>query len=140
MRIVVDCTTCDVKLFKEVLESKLVVGHNLKFDLQFLYNYGIIPTQVYDTMIVEQLLHLGYPTGIISYSLKSVAWKYLKEDIDKTVRGEIIWRGLDESVVLYAAGDVTFLEKIMIAQVGECHKKSCLKAAQLECNCVPAVA
>ena len=140
MRIVVDCTTCDVKLFKEVLESKLVVGHNLKFDLQFLYNYGIIPMQVYDTMIVEQLLHLGYPTGIISYSLKSVAWKYLKEDIDKTVRGEIIWRGLDESVVLYAAGDVTFLEKIMIAQVGECHKKNCLKAAQLECNCVPAVA
>lgn len=139
-RIVVDVTTVDVMLFKEVLESKLLIGHNLKFDLQFLYNYGIIPRNIYDTMIVEQLLYLGYPSGIVSYSLKSVAWKYLKEDIDKTVRGEIIWRGLDESVVVYAAGDVTFLEKIMLAQVNECNKKDCLKAAQLECNFVPSIA
>lgn len=140
IRIVVDTTTIDVLLFKDILESKLIIGHNLKFDLQFLYNYGIIPRKVYDTMIVEQLLYLGYPSGIISYSLKSVAWKYLHEDIDKTVRGEIIWRGLDESVVKYAAGDVTFLEKIMIAQVDECHKKGCIKAAQLECNFVPSIA
>ena len=40
-RIVVDCTTIDINLFKEVLETKRVIGHNLKFDLQFLYNYGI---------------------------------------------------------------------------------------------------
>ena len=35
-RIVVDCETIDIKLFKGILESKLLVGHNLKFDLQFL--------------------------------------------------------------------------------------------------------
>lgn len=139
-RIVVDTTTIDVKFFKEVLESKLLIGHNLKFDLQFLYNYGIIPRNVYDTMIVEQLLYLGYPSGVVSYSLKAVAWKYLKEDIDKTVRGEIIWRGLDESVVVYAAGDVTFLERIMKLQVVECKKKDCLKAAKLECSFVPVIA
>lgn len=139
-RIVVDATTINIMLFKETLESKLLIGHNLKFDLQFLYNYGIIPRKVYDTMIVEQLLYLGFPAGIMSYSLKSVAWKYLKEDIDKTVRGEIIWRGLDESVVIYAAGDVTFLERIMMAQVNECNVKHCLKAAQLECNFVPSIA
>ena len=42
-RIVVDCTTVDIKLYKEALETKWVIGQNLKFDLQFLYNYGIIP-------------------------------------------------------------------------------------------------
>ena len=99
----VDTTTVDVKLFKEVLETKRVIGHNLKFDLQFLYNYDIKPTKVYDTMIVEQVLNLGYPSNVKSYSLKSVAWERLHTDIDKTVRGEIIWRGLDKQVILYAA-------------------------------------
>ena len=77
-RIVVDTTTIDVKLFKEVLETKRVIGHNLKFDLQFLYNYGIKPTKVYDTMVVEQVLYLGYPSNVKSYSLKSVAWERLR--------------------------------------------------------------
>ena len=139
-RIVVDTTTVDVKLFKEVLETKRVIGHNLKFDLQFLYNYGIKPTKVYDTMVVEQVLYLGYPSNVKSYSLKSVAWERLHTDIDKTVRGEIIWRGLDTNVIVYAAGDVTYLEKIMQSQIAECHKKECIKAAQLECDAVPAMA
>lgn len=139
-RIVVDTTTIDVKLFKEILETKRVIGHNLKFDLQFLYNYGIKPTKVYDTMVVEQVLYLGYPSNVKSYSLKSVAWERLHTDIDKTVRGEIIWRGLDTNVIVYAAGDVTYLEKIMQSQIAECHKKECIKAAQLECDAVPAMA
>ena len=139
-RIVVDTTTIDVKLFKEVLETKRVIGHNLKFDLQFLYNYGIIPRKVYDTMIVEQVLYLGYPSGIKSYSLKSVAWDRLGIDIDKSIRGEIIWKGLSPDVILYAAGDVTYLEKIMQSQIAECRRKECIKAAQLECNAVPAMA
>lgn len=139
-RIVVDTTTVDVKLFKEVLETKRVIGHNLKFDLQFLYNYGIKPTKVYDTMVVEQVLYLGYPSNVKSYSLKSVAWERLHTDIDKTVRGEIIWRGLDTNVIVYAAGDVTYLEKIMQSQIAECHKKECIKAAQLECDAIPAMA
>lgn len=139
-RIVVDTTTIDVRLFKEVLESKRIIGHNLKFDLQFLYNYGIIPTKVYDTMIVEQVLYLGYPSGIKSYSLKSVAFDRLHIDIDKSIRGDIIWKGLSPDVILYAAGDVTYLERIMQSQIAECKKKECIKAAQLECDAVPAMA
>ena len=139
-RIVVDTTTIDVKLFKEVLETKRVIGHNLKFDLQFLYNYGIVPTKVYDTMITEQVLHLGFPPSVKSYSLQSVAWERLHINIDKTIRGEIIWRGLDTNVVVYAAGDVTYLEKIMQSQIAECRRKECIKAAQLECDAVPAMA
>ena len=95
-RIVVDCTTVNVCLYKELLESRMLVFQNGKFDLQFLYNHHIIPMKVYDTMIVEQLLHLGYPNGHISYSLKEIAWRRLQINIDKTVRGEIQWRGLDQ--------------------------------------------
>lgn len=139
-RIVVDCTTVDIKLYKEALETKWVIGQNLKFDLQFLYNYGIIPRKVYDTMIVEQLLHLGYPSGIISYALNAIAERRLGVNIDKTVRGEIIWRGLDERVIIYAAGDVTYLEKIMRSQLEDCRKKDCLIGARLECDFVPVIA
>ena len=107
-RIIVDCETIDIKLFKGILESKLLVGHNLKFDLQFLYNYSIIPRRVYDTMIVEQFLYLGYPREVnspyrVSFALNEVARRRLQISIDKTVRGEIIWRGLDKAVIMYAA-------------------------------------
>ena len=80
IQIVVDISTIDIRMYKELLESRLVVGQNLKFDLQFLYNYKIIPMLVYDTMIVEQLLYLGYPSGQISYSLKEIAWRRLNVD------------------------------------------------------------
>lgn len=139
-RIVADCTTTNIRLYKDIIESKLVIGQNLKFDIQFLYNHGIIPLRVYDTMIVEQLLHLGYPAGVISYALNAIAERRLGVNIDKTVRGEIIWRGLDEKVVLYAAGDVTYLEKIMHLQLEECRQKGCLKGAKLECDFVPVIA
>ena len=65
-RIVVDCTTVNVRLYKELLESRRLILQNGKFDLQFLYNYDITPLKVYDTMIIEQLLYLGYPSGQIS--------------------------------------------------------------------------
>lgn len=139
-RIVVDCTTVDVKIYKNILETKGLIGHNLKFDLQFLYNYNIKPRRVYDTMIVEQLLYLGYPSSQISYSLKETAWRYLNVYIDKSVRGEIIWRGLDSSVIQYAANDVVYLEHIMKAQIEQCKAKQCIVGARLECDVVPAVA
>lgn len=139
-QIVVDTTTTDVKQYKTCLESKLCVFQNAKFDLQFFYNYGIIPRKIYDTMIVEQLLHLGYPSGQISYSLKEIAWRRLGINIDKSVRGEIIWRGLDKDVILYAAGDVTYLEKIMWSQVEDLKKQELLKAAKIECDFVPVIA
>ena len=139
-QIVVDCTTVDIRRYKDILENTYIIGHNLKFDLQFLYNYSIIPRKVYDTMIVEQLLHLGYPSGMISYSLKETAYRYLNIDIDKSVRGEIIWRGLDTNVIKYAAGDVMFLEDIVEKQYEECVKKGCVVGAKLECDFVPSIA
>ena len=139
-QIVVDCSTIDIKKYKEILETKLVVGHNLKFDLQFLYNYGIVPLQVYDTMITEQMLYMGYPSGQVSFSLKETAWRRLDVNIDKTVRGEIIWRGLDEKVIQYSAGDVLYLEDIMWSQVADCKAKNCLTGAKVECDFVPSIA
>lgn len=140
IQIVVDCLTVSILCYKEILEKKFLVGQNLKFDLQFLYNYGIIPRRIYDTMIVEQLLYLGYPSGSISFSLREIAYRRLGINIDKSVRGEIIWRGLDTKVIKYAAFDVVPLYEIMQSQLEDCKKQDCIVGAKLECNFVPVIA
>ena len=139
-RIVVDALSYPISLFKELLESKLLIGHNLKFDIQFLYKYQIIPKIVWDTMIVEQLLHLGFSPATFKVSLKEVAYRRLNVDMDKSTRGEIIWRGLDEKVILYAAYDVVYLEKIKQQQLKECEYTHCLNGAKLENLFVPTIA
>lgn len=146
IQIVVDCTTISILKYKEVLESNYLIGQNLKFDLQWLYNYEIIPLKVYDTMIVEQVLYLGYPPlykdpiNGISYSLQAIAERRLNIYIDKTVRGEIQWRGIDTSTIKYAAGDVIHLHNIMKSQVADCKKQGCIVGAKLECDFVPVIA
>lgn len=146
IQIVVDCTTISIKLYKNILEENFLIGQNLKFDLQWLYNDEIVPFKVYDTMIVEQLLYLGYPPEYkdsingISYGLQSIAERRLGIYIDKTIRGEIQWRGIDDSTIKYAAGDVTPLYDIMVSQLKDCTKQNCKVGAKLECDFVPVIA
>lgn len=145
-QILIDCTTINILLYKDILETKYLIGQNLKFDLQWLYNYSIIPLKIYDTMIVEQLLYLGYspeykdPVNGISYSLNSIVKRRLNVYIDKTVRGEIQWRGIDDSVINYAATDVIYLVDIMYSQLADCKKQNCIVGAKLECDFVPVIA
>lgn len=138
IQIVVDCGTIDILKYKDILESKLLVGHNLKFDLQFLYNYGIVPLRVYDTMIIEQLLFLGYYS--LRYNLAAVVKRRLGITLDKSIRAQIERRGLDEQVILYAAYDVKHLEDIMEQQEKECAFKNCILAQKIENNFVPVIA
>lgn len=144
IQIVVDWTTVDIRNYKKLIESKLIIGQNLKFDLQWLYNYGIVPLKVYDTMIAEQLIYLGFPPagkpGGISYALNEIAMRYLGKYIDKTVRGQIQWRGLDDTVIEYAANDVVDLVDIAKKQIEICKKRNCMRALQIEMNFVPVIA
>lgn len=139
-RMVIDCGSVDILIYKNIFETKGIIGHNLKFDLQFLYNYGIVPRTVYDTMITEQFLFLGYPSFMKSYSLKSVAKDRLGVDIDKTIRGQIIWRGLDTATIMYSAGDVTYLEKILSSQLQDINARHCIQGAMLENQFTPVIA
>lgn len=117
-QVVIDCTTVDVRLYKEYLESdRLFIGWNLKFDVKFLFYHGIIPKNLYDGFLAEKMRWLGWPSGMHSLSLKSAGENYLGVELDKTVRGQIIWkRELTDEIVEYAANDVRYLEDIMIKQ------------------------
>lgn len=133
-QVVIDCTSVDIHLFKEYMESpqRMFLGWNIKFDLKFLYHQRIVPLRVYDSYLAEKLLWLGYPAGMHEMSLKAASINYLGVDMDKSVRGKIIQTGLTEDVIVYAAGDVSYLGKIRDKQLVELEKKGLLKAIDFE--------
>ena len=132
-QVVIDTTTIDPTLYKEYLESdRLFIGWNLKFDLKFLFRHNIVPKQVWDGYLAEKLMWLGYPPGIHSLSLKSAGENYLNVELDKSVRGKIIYAGLTEDVIIYCAYDIKYLEKIMELQKVELKKKELDKAIVYE--------
>lgn len=143
-QVVIDWTTLTPKekqIVKNYLESdRLFLGWNLMFDLTFLYVQGIYPKHIWDGMIVEQLLYLGYPAQMREKSLKAAAWNYLNINIDKTVRGKIVNDGLTTEVVIYAAGDVTYIEDIKEKQDIEVEKQGMKLAVELECEFVKSLA
>lgn len=133
-QVVIDCSTIDITLYKDFLESdRLFLGWNLKFDLKWLFKYEIILRKVYDGFLAEKLMWLGYPAGIHSMSLKSAGENYLGIELDKSIRGKIIWDGLKSTdTIIYAAEDVQYLEKIKEKQEEELKKKDLLKAIEYE--------
>ena len=133
-QVVIDCSTINITLYKNFLESnRLFLGWNLKFDLKWLFKYEIILKKVYDGFLAEKLMWLGYPAGIHSMSLKSAGENYLGIELDKSIRGKIIWDGLRSTdTIIYAAKDVQYLEKIKEKQEEELNKKDLLRAVDYE--------
>ena len=139
-QVVVDCTTVDLCLYKDLLEKKLLIGQNLKFDLQFLYSKSIKPLKVYDLMIVEQYLHLGYPPGSISYALNAMTERYLGIYMSKEIRGKIRFLGITAEVIQYGATDVMYMADIMWKQVAILKERNAMKGARIECDFTPVIA
>lgn len=122
-QVVIDCTTIDIKLYKDYLESdRLFIIHNAKFDLRWLYKEHIIVKRVFDTFLAEKILYLGFPPGIISLSLQACCDRYLNVYLDKSVRGKI-YAGITNEVIIYAATDVVYLEDIMNMQLEIIHSR-----------------
>jgi DNA polymerase I-like protein with 3'-5' exonuclease and polymerase domains len=67
-QIVVDCTSVNPILYKDIIENSFIVGQNLKYDAKMLMAIGIFMKRIYDTMIAEQLMYFGFPRIPISPS------------------------------------------------------------------------
>lgn len=139
-QVVIDCGCVDPVKYKDILEHKQLVGHNLKFDLQFLYNYGITPLDVYDTMICEQTLYLGFKPGKVSMKLGDVLLRYTGIELDKSYQKDIASKGLTPEGIRYAANDVVYLQDIRRSQLLVARSRQCLNAFTVENRFVPAVA
>ena len=106
---VVDVTTIDINLYKELLETKSLIGHNLKFDLRFLYHQRIIPSKVYDTFLGEKTNFLGIENH--RCSLSACTLRHCGINLDKEERKNITGK-LTEGFVKYSAYDVKYLHEI----------------------------
>lgn len=133
-QIVWDCTSYDVAMLKPILENPQIktIWWNYKFDAQFLYHHRIIPVNIYDGMLAEKLMWLGYPSGMHSMSLKSAGELYCGVELDKTVRGKIVKVGITPEVIVYAANDVKYEIPIYKAQLKALEQKDLLKAIEFE--------
>lgn len=142
--------------------NRLFLFWNARFDLKWLFKYKIVPKRVYDGFLAEKLMWLGYPIVltpevwdrikesrydfvpantksknskdyyILRMNLKKAGELYLGVELDKSIRGQIIWRGLDAQVTEYAALDIKYLEDIMNKQLIELEKKGLLTAIEYE--------
>ena len=94
---VFDQSSYSISLLKDLFESdRTFIGHNLLFDLKYLYYYDIWPQHVVDTMLREQLIWLGWGTpqfykGIYpeEYRRNNYKWPYL---VDKNRDGETVYK------------------------------------------------
>jgi DNA polymerase I len=120
---VIDCSILDVKLFKPIFDyDKLYLFQNAKFDLRFLRKHGIYPNNIYDTFLAELILNTGVSRQELHLGLDALAWKYCNVKLDKTIRGNIIYEGLSDRVIKYAADDTKWLSKIKECQMKEIEK------------------
>lgn len=156
-QIVVDCSTVDPREYKELLESDnhLFLGWNLKFDGKFLLKHQIVVKHFYDGFLAEKLLWLGYPITltpeswdhiqcdrydfvpdrnlyILFLNLKKAGEIYLGIELDKSIRGQIIYKGLTPETIQYAADDVKYLEPLIMKQREKLAEKDLLGALEVE--------
>ena len=65
----------------KLIESKTIILHNAKFDLQVLKKAGIILDKIYDTMLAECVLYCGIEN--YGYGLDKLVKRYIDIDLSK---------------------------------------------------------
>lgn len=78
LQYIIHCPSVDVSKLRKYIEgSKLKVGHHLKYDAKILkYSFGWELNNIYDTMVVEQLIYCGLNTPKGFFSLEQTAYRY----------------------------------------------------------------
>ncbi|MBR6251865.1 MAG: DNA polymerase I [Bacteroidales bacterium] len=72
-----------ISILKQLFENKDVVkiGHNLKFDIEVLANYGVsVEGQLFDTMIAHFLLYPGQKHGLKDITISMLNYESIRID------------------------------------------------------------
>ena len=130
----------DLSPLTEVLEDGPVkVGHNLKFDYQFLNAlYDVSLSPLFDTMLAAQVLDGGNYGA--SYSLEAVVERYLDESLDKSEQRSD-WSGkLSEAQLEYAARDARVLLPLRERLAASLEEEGLGRISRIEFAAVAAIA
>jgi DNA polymerase-1 len=131
----------DLLFFKDILTNKKIkkLLQNASYDMEMIKaNAGYYIQNIYDTMLVEQLLNLGLFTKA---NLQLLVKKYLGLEMDKEPRGtfEDYYQEFQQYQLDYAAVDVTILTMIRDMQASEIEKHGLADVVQLEFDFVKAL-
>jgi DNA polymerase-1 len=145
-------TTLVVPALNRLLRDKVVVGHNLKFDINFLHAAGVYVHKPYDTELAERIIiGMGAQEGA-TFHLKDVVHRRLMVPMSKTEREWFYkpapldqrpeeWAApFPEEEVAYMALDVTVLPAIKSQQETPLREAKLQQTFDLEMRVLPALA
>lgn len=115
------------------------IAHNAKFDAKFLLkHYGVRLGGIFDTFLASQLISAGDETH--RHSLASVTRKYLELELDKEAQVSDWSASLSAAQLEYAARDAQVLLPLRETLQTKLEELELTRVAQLEFNCVLAIA
>lgn len=139
---VIDNSVYPLDTFKDLFEdkNKIFLFTNGFFDIRFFWYYNIELSNVYDCFLVERILTRGIEHEKGYLGLSSLCKRYCNIELSKEVRGQIHYRGLDSTVIRYAAGDVIWMEDIMNQQLIKAKELDLINYVNLEHLFLPILA
>jgi len=143
---VFDClklSSKEITYLVSLLEDKVILSHNSKFDIKVLkVQTGIMLKLVDDTQTTEVLITNGI--GNIYPSLEDLAYNYLGAVLDKSIRETFYKNGILSSLTNeqynYAGEDVAYLFGISDEQHYKIQRSKQDLVYSLEMNLIPVVA
>lgn len=116
---VIDFQTINIEPLRVLFEdeTKLKILANAAFDLKFINYWGFDFKNLYDVFLAECIIYKGIDLPKGFRSLGQMSERYLGIILNKEVREQINWRGLDNTVIKYAANDVAYMTRIMEKQM-----------------------
>ena len=115
------------------------IGHNVKFDAKFLMrHFGVRVGGIFDTYLASQLISAGDDGD--RHGLEPVVRRFLGVDLDKTAQMSDWSQELTPEQLEYAARDATILPPLRERMLTRLHSLELMRVAQLEFDCVLAVA
>ncbi|MBI4850966.1 MAG: DNA-directed DNA polymerase [Acidobacteria bacterium] len=121
-------------------EKPIKILHNAKFDLKMLkHHLGLEVNSIFDTILASKLISGGREGE--SHSLAKTVTRFLGIEIDKSEQTSN-WaeNNLSESQIEYAAQDALIVCKLYQAQLLKLCDLGLLETAELEFDCVSAIA
>jgi DNA polymerase I-like protein with 3'-5' exonuclease and polymerase domains len=137
---VIDTRNTNILSFKELIETKLCLLQNAKFDYKMLKKVGINLNRIYDTMLAECVLYCGYEKW--GYSLDKLSKRYLDIEISKDEREgflEVGEKPFTLNQIAYGATDVMYLQRIRDKQMHLAETHELLYCIHLENEVVKAL-
>jgi DNA polymerase I-like protein with 3'-5' exonuclease and polymerase domains len=134
-----DLDSVPIKDVIPLLENRVLVFHNAKFDLGWFYKYGFFPWKVRDTFLASKILHNGLVT--VRHSFGELMSRELKIDYDKSEQKNIAKVKLSTSkAIQYCFNDVDKLLELDTALNKQIIDGGYLNAYQLHRRHVRALA